>query len=64
MSQSENGTIAASLYGCVATVELDPQAVPQAERRHFSAEYKARIPGDPHASGETWPRIWSRATGG
>lgn len=40
MSQSENGTIAASLYGCVATVELDPQAVPQAERRHFSAEYK------------------------
>ena len=38
MSQSENGTIAASLYGCVATVELDPQAVPQAERRHFSAE--------------------------
>jgi len=43
MSQSQNGTIAASLNGCVATVEPDPQAVPQAERRHFSAEYKARI---------------------
>ena len=43
MSQSQNGTIAVSLNGRVATGEPDPQAVPQAERRHFSLEYKARI---------------------
>jgi transposase len=43
MSQSQNGTIAPSLNGRVATGEPDPQAVPQAERRHFSAEYKAHV---------------------
>jgi transposase len=43
MSQSQNGTIAPSLNGRGAIVEPDPQVVPQAERRHFSAEYKARI---------------------
>jgi transposase-like protein len=43
MSQSQNGTIATSLNGRVATGEPDPQTVPQAERRHFSAAYKLRI---------------------
>jgi transposase len=43
MSQSQNGTITPSLNGRVATVEPDPQAVPKAERRHFSTEYKVRI---------------------
>jgi len=43
MSQSQNGTLAPHLNGRGATVEPDPQAVPQAERRHFSTEYKARI---------------------
>lgn len=43
MSQSKNGTMAPSLNGHVTTVEPDPQAVPKAERRQFSAEYKARI---------------------
>jgi transposase-like protein len=32
-----------SLDGRLVTVEPDPQAVPKAERRQFSAEYKARI---------------------
>ena len=43
MSQSQNGTITASSNGRVATGEPDPQAVPKAERRHFSAEYKSHI---------------------
>jgi transposase-like protein len=43
MSRSRNGTIVPSLNGRAATVEPDPQTVPQAERRHFSTEYKARI---------------------
>jgi transposase-like protein len=43
MSQSQNGTIAAGLNGHVTTVEPDPQAVPKAERRQFSAEYKTQI---------------------
>src|SRR5512135_2340786 len=43
MSQSQNGTIVPSLNGHVAAVEPDPQTVPQAERRHFSTEYKVCI---------------------
>ena len=43
MSQSKNGRLLASLDGRLVTVEPDPQAVPKAERRQFSAEYKARI---------------------
>lgn len=43
MSRSQNEAMTPSLNGRVATVEPDPQAVPQAERRHFSAEYKLRI---------------------
>ncbi len=43
MSQSPNGRIAPSLNGHGATIEPDPQAVPKAERRRFSAEYKAQI---------------------
>jgi transposase len=43
MSQSKNGTIMPSLHGHMAPVEPDPQAVPKAERRQFSAEYKGRV---------------------
>jgi transposase len=43
MSQSQNGTITPGLNGRIATGEPDPQAVPKAERRHFSTEYKLRI---------------------
>lgn len=43
MSQSKNGATAPSSHGRVATGEPDPQAVPKAKRRLFSAEYRARI---------------------
>ncbi len=43
MSQSPNGRITPSLNGRGAAIEPDPQAVPKAERRHFSAEYKTQI---------------------
>jgi transposase len=43
MSESQNGTITASSNGRMATGEPDPQAVPKAERRRFSTEYKSRI---------------------
>ncbi len=52
MSQSHNGTISPSSNGHVATVEPDPEAVPKAERRHFSAEYKARILAEAEACTE------------
>jgi transposase len=43
MSQSQDGTLLPSRNGRVITTEPDPQAVPKAERRHFSIEYKVRI---------------------
>ena len=45
MSQSQTGTITSSLNGRVTTGEPDPQAVPKAERRHFSARVQAAHPG-------------------
>jgi transposase len=43
MSQSKNGRYEPSVDDRVTAVEPDPQVVPQAERRHFSAAYKERI---------------------
>lgn len=40
---SHDETVRPSLNGQVTTSEPDPQVVPKAERRRFSAEYKLRI---------------------
>jgi transposase len=52
MSQSQNGTLSPSRNGRGITTEPDPQAVPKAERRHFSSEYKVRILAEADACSE------------
>jgi len=39
----ENRTLPLDTTGRTATSEPDPQVVPKAKRRHFSAEYKLRV---------------------